>query len=623
MAASPALAATATTSSTGSWRSVTEQSPRRITLVLHHDPDAGRSLGGHVAAGPRASGGAARRDDARGEARPAPAAWVGAELSSGNVAPLQEAFADPASLEELSAHGLGHFTRPLGTSPVDPVDGARRLARAAARAGLAHAARHPGDRARGVPDRLHHLRRDGLPDAAGARRHFDPDGVERMTRAIGESMRAVGVHQGLSPVVDVVRDYRWGRVEETFGEDPYLVGHDRQRLRARPRVMRARGHAQALRRLLRVAGRAQPRAGGGRPAHAARRAAGAVRDGGARGRRPLGDELLQRDRRRAGRRGRRPAHGRPARRVGLRGRRRVGLLGDHLPADHAPRRRHAGATRPRSPSRRGSTSSCRTAAATPSRSPRRCATAACPRSCVDRAARRVLRQKAELGCSTPTGPRTRRRGRRRAGHRPAGAPRARPRARRGVRRAAGQRRHAAAAAGAASDRARRAVRRRPARLPRLLLVPEPRRHAGPSRTSAWGSRCPRCSTRCARAAGASVVHEPGCPISEPDRSRPRRRRSRRPRDADVCVAVVGDRPGLFGRGTSGEGCDAEDLCAARHPGRAASTRCWPPAPRSSSSSSRAGPTRSGATRAAAAASCRRSCPARRARRRSPACSRGA
>ena len=45
-----------------------------------------------------------------------------------------------------------------------------------------------------------------------------------MTRAIGESMHAVGVHQGLSPVLDVVRDYRWGRVEETLGEDPYLVG---------------------------------------------------------------------------------------------------------------------------------------------------------------------------------------------------------------------------------------------------------------------------------------------------------------------------------------------------------------------------------------------------------------
>ena len=32
------------------------------------------------------------------------------------------------------------------------------------------------------------------------------------------------MHQGLSPLLDVVRDYRWGRVEETIGEDPYLVG---------------------------------------------------------------------------------------------------------------------------------------------------------------------------------------------------------------------------------------------------------------------------------------------------------------------------------------------------------------------------------------------------------------
>ena len=37
-------------------------------------------------------------------------------------------------------------------------------------------------------------------------------------------MRAVGVHQGLAPVLDVTRDPRWGRVEETIGADPYLVG---------------------------------------------------------------------------------------------------------------------------------------------------------------------------------------------------------------------------------------------------------------------------------------------------------------------------------------------------------------------------------------------------------------
>ena len=36
-------------------------------------------------------------------------------------------------------------------------------------------------------------------------------------------MLAVGVRQGLSPVLDVARDPRWGRIEETFGEDPYLI----------------------------------------------------------------------------------------------------------------------------------------------------------------------------------------------------------------------------------------------------------------------------------------------------------------------------------------------------------------------------------------------------------------
>ena len=37
-------------------------------------------------------------------------------------------------------------------------------------------------------------------------------------------MRRLGVHQGLAPVLDVARDLRWGRIEETIGEDPHLVG---------------------------------------------------------------------------------------------------------------------------------------------------------------------------------------------------------------------------------------------------------------------------------------------------------------------------------------------------------------------------------------------------------------
>jgi beta-glucosidase len=45
-----------------------------------------------------------------------------------------------------------------------------------------------------------------------------------MGAEIGKTMRSLGIHQGMAPVLDVVRDLRWGRVEETMGEDPFLVG---------------------------------------------------------------------------------------------------------------------------------------------------------------------------------------------------------------------------------------------------------------------------------------------------------------------------------------------------------------------------------------------------------------
>jgi beta-glucosidase len=45
-----------------------------------------------------------------------------------------------------------------------------------------------------------------------------------MAEAIGDSMKQLGIHQGLAPVLDVIRDPRWGRVDECIGEDPYLVG---------------------------------------------------------------------------------------------------------------------------------------------------------------------------------------------------------------------------------------------------------------------------------------------------------------------------------------------------------------------------------------------------------------
>jgi beta-glucosidase len=52
---------------------------------------------------------------------------------------------------------------------------------------------------------------------------FNPDLAEALYTMTAEEARLRGTHQALTPVVDCARDPRWGRVEETFGEDPYLV----------------------------------------------------------------------------------------------------------------------------------------------------------------------------------------------------------------------------------------------------------------------------------------------------------------------------------------------------------------------------------------------------------------
>jgi beta-glucosidase len=61
------------------------------------------------------------------------------------------------------------------------------------------------------------------PQPIGLGATFDPALIERIFTATATEARARGGHQALTPVVDVARDPRWGRVEETFGEDPYLV----------------------------------------------------------------------------------------------------------------------------------------------------------------------------------------------------------------------------------------------------------------------------------------------------------------------------------------------------------------------------------------------------------------
>ena len=157
-----------------------------------------------------------------GEDRAGPHAETGTTF---NVAPMQDVFASASvPLDVASAHGLGHLTRVFGSVPVSVREGTAELVR-----------QHHvvlGNSRLGIPALVHEECLTGFttfgatvyPAAIAWGATFDPELVERMAAAIGRDMAAVGVHQGLSPVVDVVRDYRWGRVEETMGEDPYLVG---------------------------------------------------------------------------------------------------------------------------------------------------------------------------------------------------------------------------------------------------------------------------------------------------------------------------------------------------------------------------------------------------------------
>ncbi|WP_370741099.1 glycoside hydrolase family 3 N-terminal domain-containing protein [Cellulomonas telluris] len=140
------------------------------------------------------------------------------------VAPLQGEFETPRGYDEVTKNGLGHLTRVYGTRPVDADDQARRL--------WAQQRRLVTGTRLGIPAIVHEECLTGLsawkaatfptPLAWGA--SFDAELVEEMAALIGASMRDLGIHQGLSPVLDVIRDPRWGRVDECIAEDPYLVG---------------------------------------------------------------------------------------------------------------------------------------------------------------------------------------------------------------------------------------------------------------------------------------------------------------------------------------------------------------------------------------------------------------
>jgi len=120
-------------------------------------------------------------------------------------------------------HGIGQITRIGGASNSSPRQSAE-LANQIQRFLIGHTRL-------GIPALVHEESCSGymamgatcFPQIIGAASTWNPQLVEQMAAVIRAQMRAVGAHQSLAPVLDIARDPRWGRTEETFGEDPYLT----------------------------------------------------------------------------------------------------------------------------------------------------------------------------------------------------------------------------------------------------------------------------------------------------------------------------------------------------------------------------------------------------------------
>lgn len=83
----------------------------------------------------------------------------------------------------------------------------------------------------GIPAIIHqealagvaHAACQDFPTALALAASWDPASVEAMNDFTRRQMRALGLTQACSPNLDIARDARWGRVQETYGEDPYLI----------------------------------------------------------------------------------------------------------------------------------------------------------------------------------------------------------------------------------------------------------------------------------------------------------------------------------------------------------------------------------------------------------------
>jgi beta-glucosidase len=140
---------------------------------------------------------------------------------------------DPAKFDAKFPNGIGQFTRPGDDKgPASPrtskwrdIEGTVRLVNAVQK--------HAVEKSRlGIPvlmheEGLHGYAANGatsFPQAIAMASSWDPAMVQDINAVIAREIRSRGVSLVLSPVVDVARDPRWGRIEETFGEDPYLAG---------------------------------------------------------------------------------------------------------------------------------------------------------------------------------------------------------------------------------------------------------------------------------------------------------------------------------------------------------------------------------------------------------------
>jgi len=125
--------------------------------------------------------------------------------------------------DTLLRNGIGQITRLGGASNFDPDESAvtankiQKYLKENTRLGIPaiiHEESCSGYMAKGATC---------FPQIIGVSSTWEPELVKEMGSVIKKQMKAVGAHQALAPVLDIARDARWGRVEETFGEDPYLV----------------------------------------------------------------------------------------------------------------------------------------------------------------------------------------------------------------------------------------------------------------------------------------------------------------------------------------------------------------------------------------------------------------